>query len=819
MKLNMTHSRDISVPKRNTGASQLSIRAFTLVELLVVIAITSILLALLFGPIISSFNLTRRARSISQAQDAARFGLERLTRELGRATYVYDNGLTPVAIPMGMAFDRDGNGMIRKLPTATFSDRVNFGDASDLNNPSKWPTLAYARIDLVQSAVRQNNTDIIDPTTGQPVGGAELRPGVRGKRVTRYFLGLRNPGKNPQTGNQLLYQNRYEFRRFDENGNDVNNPVILYRAEYDPTDPNLFDMTWDNTSRSRPTYNSTVANSGGFNDPAFFYADKIANSTLTDNNGNAILDPRGQPVSGNGRSYAENWQAIAQPVLVSENVDLLRWNRVSPTSPQTGQSTIAYTRDYKDAKDPVSPTTTFAPVAVPDDVAAPGFLTSGGVETPAAVPTLYQTKYAAWTYPYTITVLRGSTGYNNGTPRPGEPFGALTLTVDRQPNGNIFVVNTTARPIESTGTLSMASANLYTVYSPTTRKLLIKTPRLTFSVDADRGRIETAFPPLMGTQNGSGEGVPYYIAAGTITAQAVPASPASPGAGDIPVSQGELIPTFFSLDTRDPQSNTAPNPVNLGIFQANLFTSSYFPTQTGLGGTLSNASPLLGFGERATGVETRGVRIIPGSERITAPTSDGGAPTSWSRIGASGSVLQPQSKFDPVAPIPPAGPGTEPRFTIVPERQAVYSFKYDEYPDAANVLYDQIFAFDLPGTPGAYSTAGSYPSGMAAARTAGINFLTATYLWQNNFSRNPCVNTTAPCTPDLQNKWGNPLTATGALIDFGGAARPEADIFRIDYATRQQYNINLGARIYDPSDGRAQTIQVTDKVIINNVLR
>lgn len=790
MKLNMTHSRDISVPKRNTGASQLSIRAFTLVELLVVIAITSILLALLFGPIISSFNLTRRARSISQAQDAARFGLERLTRELGRATYVYDNGLTPVAIPM--AYD--------DVPTQ--EGPIDIGNPADAYNPADWPRIAYSRIDLVQSAVRQDAGDIIDPTTGQPVGGAELRPGVRGKRVTRYFLGLRYPGKD-NTGTQRLYQNRYEFRRTDND----NNPVILYRAEYDPSDPNLFDMTWNAATRSRPTYNSTAANSGGFNDPAFFYADRIANSAATDNNGNPILDVRGAPLVGNGRTYAENWQAIAQPVLVSDNVDLLRWNRVG----------AATNRNEKDAKDPFTPTATFAPVAVPDDVAAPGFLTSGGVETPAAVPTLYQTKYAAWTYPYTITVLRGSTSYNNGTARPGEPFGALTLTVDRQPNGNIVILNTTARPIESTGTLSTAPANLYTVYSPTTRKLLIKTPRLTFSVDADRGRIETAFPPLMGAQNGSGEGVPYYIAAGTITAQPVPASP---NVAAIPVSQGELIPTFFSLDTRDPQSNTAPNPVNLGIFQANLFTSSYFPTQTGLGGTLSNASPLLGFGEKpTTAVETRGVRIIPGSERITAPTSDGGALTSWSRIGASGSVLQPQSKFDPVAPIPPAGPGTEPRFTIVPERQAVYSFKYDEYPDTANAPYDQIFAFDLPGAPGTYSAAGSYPSGMAAARTAGVNFLSATYLWQNNFSRNPCVNTTAPCTPDLQNKWGNPLSATGALIDFGGATRPEADIFRIDYATRQQYNINLGARIYDPSDGRAQTIQVTDKVIINNVLR
>ncbi|MBC8135878.1 MAG: hypothetical protein H8F28_08345 [Fibrella sp.] len=109
-----------------------------------------------------------------------------------------------------------------------------------------------------------------------------------------------------------------------------------------------------------------------------------------------------------------------------------------------------------------------------------------------------------------------------------------------------------------------------------------------------------------------------------------------------------------------------------------------------------------------------------------------------------------------------------------------------------------------------YLVAGSAPSGMAAARSFNRNFLTATYQWQNNFSRNPN-------TADAS--WGHPLNASAAPITAGAATRPEADIFRINYATRQQYNINLGARIYDPTDGRASTIQVSDKVIINNVLR
>ena len=47
-------------------------RAFTLTELLVVIAITTILLGLLFVPIIQGFNITRRAAAETAAQAAVR---------------------------------------------------------------------------------------------------------------------------------------------------------------------------------------------------------------------------------------------------------------------------------------------------------------------------------------------------------------------------------------------------------------------------------------------------------------------------------------------------------------------------------------------------------------------------------------------------------------------------------------------------------------------------------------------------------------------------------------------------------------------------
>jgi hypothetical protein len=95
------------------------------------------------------------------------------------------------------------------------------------------------------------------------------------------------------------------------------------------------------------------------------------------------------------------------------------------------------------------------------------------VETPAAVPTSYQTKYAAWTYPYTITVLRGSTNYNSGSDRsPAEPFGALKLTVNREPDGDVYIEPILAG--NSFRSLATTAANLYAVYSPTTRNFSSK---------------------------------------------------------------------------------------------------------------------------------------------------------------------------------------------------------------------------------------------------------------------------------------------------------------------------------------------------------
>ncbi|MBC8140425.1 MAG: hypothetical protein H7Y38_03175, partial [Armatimonadetes bacterium] len=342
--------------------------------------------------------------------------------------------------------------------------------------------------------------------------------------------------------------------------------------------------------------------------------------------------------------------------------------------------------------------------------------------------------------------------------------------------------------------------------SPTTRTLFVKTPALTFSINPDRGRVETAFAPLYGataTVSANG-GVPFYDPSATPALDPIPVP-----AGGVPAI-GDIIPLRFVQETRDPNAgNTDPVnpsltvPINQGITQVDLLdpiNNRYTLATAGLTAAPVSPSPVEIFGV-GSGNVFRGIRIIPGSEHVSAPVLNNGAQTSWVRVGAVGGVTQPASSL--LTNVPPNPPPPVPEWDKVSERLAQYGFNFDEYPANATTSFEQLLTFDVPN---GYVSA----SGMAASTATGANYLSVTYLWQNNFSRDPRPTAAT---------WGRPLDPTGAAVAEFIATRPEADIFRVNYATRQQYSINLGARIYDPTDGRASSIRVSDKVIINNALR
>jgi type II secretory pathway pseudopilin PulG len=174
--------------------------AFTLTELLVVIALTGLLLALILGPLVQGFRLTNRARALAEAQNATRFTLETLKRELSQAAYVFDNSNTPVVLPLDLpAPERD----------PAYYPVLN-------GNPNTRPQIAYAKIDFVPAATfGEGQGTAIDPTTNKPLGGTPIQvPVAPGTRIVRYFVGLR---QNIPTGNATV-------------ADDDINPFILYRA-------------------------------------------------------------------------------------------------------------------------------------------------------------------------------------------------------------------------------------------------------------------------------------------------------------------------------------------------------------------------------------------------------------------------------------------------------------------------------------------------------------------------------------------------------------------------------------------------------------
>lgn len=704
-------------------------RGFTLTELLVVIAITTILLGLLFIPIIQGFNLTRKAQNESQAQGAARIGLEQITRELGQAAYVFDNANTPIAIPLNR-------------PVALGPGGAN----------TTLPHVLYGKIDFVASATSGLRTgDIVDPTTGKGLDGSELRlPLAPGQRVVRYFLGLKR--NLTAAGQPETYANLYEFGGVDSTPRDTtHNPLILYRAEFDPADPNLFVLA---------NYNSPRDGDGGFNDPTFFY--------------NTTLAP-------NGNSYAANWRAIATPVVDGPHQDMLSWRR-----DQAGDL-------VPDA--PMRTLVLFAPGTVVGDTATPGFLTSGAAEAPGAVPTLYSTREAQWVLPYTVTFYRASSG--RGVSRPS--YGALRLRFENEPQADGSTRLRVVR-VGAEGSLAGALTDtaFYTLVQANTGRIFVKTPNLTFAVDPARGRVETGFPPLAGTDAGA----PLVLSGGSVSTLAPTEYP----------GVGELIPVSLRLVTRDPAAGTGGIPTNQGIVAvAPLALGSTGPYIADAGPAVAGnlPSPLQSFGNVLAGALAPGggLMIAPGTERVLGPDLVVGVSSLANRVawvrapGALASVVKKASQVDDA--LDTLSPARK-RWSIL-GGQRTYLFDQDTQPNDGTRLI-----FDEPSGPGMPARAVTDPPGVPELQ------MVLTYLWQNNYARR---------TGGPQNGW--PVDSRdNTLLDLAGGAVqgkqtvvPEPDVVKVDYSTRSQLVVNFGVNVYDTNTRRATTLQLNDRVKVGNLGR
>jgi hypothetical protein len=236
--------------------------AYTIVELLTVIAISAILLTLIILPVIQSFNLTRQAQALSDAQELGKRLTERVSREVSNA----------VAVRGASAVFVDVNGASVRVPSTSLVvrvPRVN-GDGSVLLPRQEVDVLApYTRMDLIipaQTGQRGPTGGFIDPITGkedptlQNFKGQTQLPVAPGATIVRYFVGLRDPFQP--------YNNPYDGLLLARNGT-RDNLYVLYRAE---VQPRVFQtIAGNNVYAANLQYFEADANSQPIlDDPRFF---------------------------------------------------------------------------------------------------------------------------------------------------------------------------------------------------------------------------------------------------------------------------------------------------------------------------------------------------------------------------------------------------------------------------------------------------------------------------------------------------------------------------------------------------------------------
>jgi len=330
--------------------------AFTLVELLVAMAITAVMLGLLLGPMLQSFNFTRRVQRVAQAQDTARDLMETISREIAEAAYVFDNS--------------------RVLNPLTTSNPVN--DATlqftlvDQRGNAVTFYLPYTKIDFVlPERATANGTGITDPTDGsdyvppdQRVGKPPLVPVLAGRTIVRYFVARRDPSRPYSNRNEQLLATAA-----------LDNPYVLWRAQFVLYERNGNGQYVPNTKLFKLDANGQPI----IDEPWFFYDISTA---------------------PNGKSYMQNWLEVSRPVTEVQDIDLLnvRYDQ------RTGQIVQ------------VTPLIQFLPGLVTDDPAVPNNLDEAANEVPNAIPAAYTTKKGGWSSPFMVTVYRNgfSTVYMTG---------------------------------------------------------------------------------------------------------------------------------------------------------------------------------------------------------------------------------------------------------------------------------------------------------------------------------------------------------------------------------------------------------------------
>ncbi len=433
----------MNVPTQTRNVRQAVARAFTLIELIIVIALTAVLLGLLLIPLVSAIRYTQQAQIVTAAQDAARVTRETITRELGKAVFVFDGTSHP--FPSTTA------------PVAGDDRYTNFLDLPLLDkNGGGVVAHAYnAKLDFVLAKVNDGGT--VDPTTNEPItyalsknGGSAVIsnpslvfPTAPGTSAVRYFIGLKDPTQP------------YNNTREGHANSSTDNTYILYRAQYQPyllntagkvtgPDTNLFATRPKLDSNNQP-----VLDASGkpvlipeLDDPDFFRYIRMSDATPSKVNWlndarRTMLDSVYTPSEIAAHNLrVDKWREIAKPVIPGPNVDLILQPHdaqgkltydagtlaagTAATCTASGCAGVSHTGI---AHDPVAggyypivnTSVTFRPATVSGD-ATPGTTTEYNSQAVTAtglagynyIPTVYTATSQSWALPFHVSFYPGT---------------------------------------------------------------------------------------------------------------------------------------------------------------------------------------------------------------------------------------------------------------------------------------------------------------------------------------------------------------------------------------------------------------------------
>jgi len=407
---------------------------FTLIEILVVMGISMLLLGLIMGPVVQSFNLTRRAQVMVQAQSTARQTMEKISREISEAMFVYDNTRSPIVFPIP-DWNADPNGR-----TKTYFEV--YGAKLDLvlpklvmhcNKPDPKHDVQGGPRDYERGNEAWPPCPVCGSTNVEARPASPRRPD---DKIVRYFVGLldNDPGKH--------YLNSYDEASGQRTSSDPDNPFVLYRVEFSLSDERLCPADVDPSDR-------------------IHYL--LGDDTPTGKRGRNFFYDESPSAAAGGTSVWKQWKNIARVVGPDRDIDMVE---------------VKWDKNHTPLQ--VTPALRFMPTGIDNDTLAATYVSDADAEVPNAVPTTFRAGYGLWCPNFRVIVddlqadgQQASYYYTEHVEiQPGE----WHLLI-RDQNGDL-VFDATAYENTRNQPSPALNGNL----------------KLMFTVDADRGMVSFAFP-------------------------------------------------------------------------------------------------------------------------------------------------------------------------------------------------------------------------------------------------------------------------------------------------------------------------------------